>query len=538
MLKFLSPKTFQRSLLASALVTGAVAQADPAAVKQALSLFPADAEIAIVVPSAAAVDTELEGLLANKDTMGGFDLESAIGDLGAELNITGAKRIKDIVAGVGGDTAKPVAIFLDVNADGVEFATAVPVTDAEKAKEAISEAAPDGEFAEVALDGLETKAQYNDAANVGYVLSEGMAIVASTKALLGAVAGASEKKTPATVAYTPVAEEIAVVLKLDALAASGAFESPELVNAQPLLAYFQSFLDEGQIALSLGQKPGYLRLAGHEKPAAAPAAAAEGEPGAAAAPAGVPGSVTLHRLYPANTIALANLRFSPTLVDFGAAVAGYAIGDPKKAKEGAQLAPMVTGQLRDELAVGALGILENKQPKLLITANVKNGQAIMNLLGLAGIQNTPRFTHQDVPVIGSDDVGGGFKVLAAAKNQVLVVSNDEETLKGALDGLVAEGTATKAPQALVDASNHGFLFIDQAKLGEAMKEAAPLLGATDLGTGQVSLSLSEKDSFRSATLSLSDGISTLLEGVLPNIIGAGLKEDAPAEAAAEPQAAE
>lgn len=531
MLKMLSPKCFQRSLIVAALTAGAVAQAEPAAVKQALALFPESAEIAIVVPSAKLVDAELESLMANKAATGGVDLEKAIADLGAELNVAGAKTFADIVTGVGGDTTKPVAIFLDVNAEGVEFATAVPVTDAEKAKEAISEAAPDGEFAEIALDGVESKGQYNDDAEVGYVVKDGLAIVASTKELLGAVAGAQEKKSAAEVAYAPVADEIAVIAKLDALAGSGAFSAPELVNAQPILAYFQTFLDEGQVTLSLGQKPGYIRFAGHEKLVTAPAAG-EGD-AAAIAPVGDPGSVTLHRLYPKDTIALANLRFSPTLVDFGAAVAGYAIGDPKKAKEGAQLAPMVTGQLRDEIAVGALGILENKQPKLLITANVKNGQAFLNLLGLAGVPNTPRFTHQEAAVIGSDDVGGGFKVLATAKNQVLVISNDEETLKGALDGIVAGNTGTTpAPQALVDASNHGFLFIDQAKLGEAMKTSAPMLAAMDLGTGRVELSLTEKDSNRAATIYLSDGISTLLEGVLPNIIGAGLKDDAPAEAPA------
>lgn len=519
MLKLLSPKTFRHGVLATTLALGTAASADPAAVKQALGFFPADAEIAIVVPSATAVDAELDTLLAQKDAMGGFDLEKAIGDLGSELNISGAKRLKDIVTGVGGATGKPVAVFLDVSDGGVEFAAAVPVTDADKAKDAISEAAPDGEFAETALDGVTAKAQYNDDANVGYVMADGLALVASTKALLGALAGAQEKKNTASVAYAPAGDEIAVIVKLDALAESGAMNSPELVNAQPLLAYFQSFLDEGQVALSLGQKPGYLRISGHEKPAAAPAE------GAAAATTEVPGAVTLHRLYPANTIAMADLRFAPTLVDFGAAVAGIAMGDPKKAKEGAQLAPMVTGQLRDEIAVGALGILENKQPKLLITANVKNGQGILNLLGLAGVPNTPRFTHQEVNVIGSDDVGGGFKVLAAAKNQVLVVSNDEDTLKSALDGIVAgDAVKSSAPQDLVNASNHGFLFIDQTKLGDALKTSAPVLADMDLGKGTVELSLSQKDSFRAATLSFSDGVSALLEGVLPNIIGAGMKD--------------
>lgn len=487
--------------LALAMIPAGRAAADAAAVRAALGYFPASSQLAVVLPSAEALDKEVEAL-AKEDAAITAGIGLLIGEIGNGLKQHGAKRLQDVLTGVGAKPDAPLAIFLDFRDGRINWAAAAPVGDAAKAKETISSAPEWGEFTAVALPGGAGEAQFNEGANLGYFLDGAHALLASSEELLKELGGG--KASPYAAAYggdgapgTP-GNELAVVAKLDALLASGALDRPDIKAYKPVVEFFAGFLDEAHLAISLDQKPGYVRLAGRDKSGAE-----------------APKPLTLHKTLPTDAVGALNLRYTQGLLDFGVALAGAITGNPTEVKNQAALAPLVTAQLRDELALAVMGLNESRQPRLLIAIHATNQQGLLGLLGMAGVKQTPRFNHKDIDVVGSPDVSG-IDVYAAGHNNTVLLANDADVIKTGLDRLLADGGPADSvvPGGLAGAGNFGLLYLDQKRLGEALSEVLPILTGMDLGQGNLQFSLGQQDAFRSATITLSEGVTPVLKSIV------------------------
>ncbi len=435
------------------LAAGARAQGNP------LSLMPESAQAAVFLPSVEFVEKQGAVAMTVPGVKENVNIEEVLGDLPSKLGVKDPSSLVQVFKAAGLATDKPLAVFVATNGtDSQTVAGALPVADekvaADKLKLIFS-----GKPEEITVG--EAKGLFDKGENIGFSIQGGYAFIGSTPEMIGQVA--AKVKSPVTLAYmkSNAPQEVAVVTSIDRLISGGILKTtlPSGANLAPAIDYLKSFIDE--IVLGVGEQNGeaYVRVGMHD-----PA-------GAVAAPAS---ALKLHALFAAGAPIMVDLRNNAALIEKARILM---MANPALAKVGTYVM-LASQMLGDELALAITGMTGNI-PDGLVAATLTKPEQIMGLLGLAGIdtKSGPKYQQNGANVYVKENVTPGVNVYIALAGSLLMVSNNEATLKKAIDTLNADGSvkvaaSTLDPKLIATAAN-GFVVLDPSKIPAAQLESLP-----------------------------------------------------------------
>ncbi|HEX72007.1 MAG TPA: hypothetical protein ENN65_01675, partial [Candidatus Hydrogenedentes bacterium] len=441
-----------------------------------LTHMPGDALGALVIPSLESLATQFNALvhLAGADALGANvpkNADEAAGRIALLLQLNGVKDMAGLVAALGVDASKPVAVIVPRIVEDAGFI--LPVADREKAETILNEKIG-ANAREVALGVGDTKAKMQEFGNLGYFMRDGQCYIGLAESTLKSLA--STATAPRTVRYgapefpAQNPKEIAFYLNMAALEGGA---PPALSSIAPIFPGLAAAYDEAVLALAVENNAVQLRLAGH------------GASGTSYADAA---ALKLPQLLSETGAGMLALRLSGDLKEFIGAQIDAFMGGPERSRQVKGIYNMLATNLGEELVVSVLGAGDSGV-KFVACAEVPTPDTLLMFMRMAGLGQEPKFTHNEVPVFVAEGLIPNATIHVAHTNGVLAISTDQAAVKKTIESAAPDAPKSggAAPQAILDRGKHGFLILNGAEGAKLASDLGAPIAADAVKGGQVTL---------------------------------------------------